>query len=104
MSGFWGAYQKSRVAFNKILHLQERSGIIEKTILIKKEKRFMLSEGMYAPAFTLADKGGNMVSLADFPAKKLFFIFIPKTIRPAVRGRPVRLRPHTANLKRKTPS
>ena len=34
----------------------------------------MLSEGMYAPAFTLADKGGNMVSLADFSGKKVLII------------------------------
>ena len=42
----------------------------------------MLSEGMYAPAFTLADKGGNMVSLADFSGKKVVFYFYSKDNTP----------------------
>ena len=42
----------------------------------------MLSEGMYAPAFTLADKGGNMVSLADFSGKKVVLYFYSKDNTP----------------------
>ena len=42
----------------------------------------MLSEGMYAPAFTLADKGGNMVFLADFSGKKVVLYFYSKDNTP----------------------
>ena len=56
----------------------------------------MLQEGMQAPAFTLADKDGKMVSLSDFLGKKVVLYFYP-------RGRRVLLHLRTANLKRKTP-
>ena len=42
----------------------------------------MLQEGMQAPAFTLADKGGNMVSLSDFSGKKVVLYFYPKDNTP----------------------
>ena len=34
----------------------------------------MLQEGMQAPAFTLADKDGKMVSLSDFLGKKFALV------------------------------
>lgn len=37
---------------------------------------------MQAPAFTLADKGGNMVSLSDFSGKKVVLYFYPKDNTP----------------------
>lgn len=42
----------------------------------------MLQEGMQAPAFILADKGGNMVSLSDFSGKKVVLYFYPKDNTP----------------------
>ena len=38
----------------------------------------MLEVGMKAPAFTLPDKDGNQVSLADFLGKKLVVYFYPR--------------------------
>ena len=37
---------------------------------------------MQAPAFILADKGGNMVSLSDFSGKKVVLYFYPKDNTP----------------------
>ena len=42
----------------------------------------MLQEGMQAPAFTLADKDGKMVSLSDFLGKKMVLYFYPKDNTP----------------------
>ena len=42
----------------------------------------MLQVGMQAPAFTLADKDGKMVSLADFLGKKVVLYFYPKDNTP----------------------
>ena len=42
----------------------------------------MLQEGMQAPAFTLADKDGKMVSLSDFLGKKVVLYFYPKDNTP----------------------
>ena len=42
----------------------------------------MLKEGMQAPAFTLADKDGNMISLSDFLGKKVVLYFYPKDNTP----------------------
>ncbi|MCD8306963.1 MAG: thioredoxin-dependent thiol peroxidase [Clostridia bacterium] len=41
-----------------------------------------LSVGDTAPAFTLPDKDGNMVSLADFRGKKVILYFYPKDNTP----------------------
>lgn len=38
----------------------------------------MVKEGMKAPEFTLPDKDGNQVSLADFLGKKLVVYFYPR--------------------------
>ena len=38
----------------------------------------MLEVGMKAPEFTLPDKDGNMVSLADFAGKKVVLYFYPR--------------------------
>ena len=38
----------------------------------------MVKEGMKAPEFTLPDKDGNLVSLADFLGKKLVVYFYPR--------------------------
>lgn len=42
----------------------------------------MLQEGMQAPAFTLANKDGKMVSLSDFLGKKVVLYFYPKDNTP----------------------
>ena len=42
----------------------------------------MLQEGMQAPAFTLADKDGKMVSLSDFLGKMVVLFFYPKDNTP----------------------
>ena len=42
----------------------------------------MIQEGMQAPAFTLADKDGNAVSLSDFLGKKVVLYFYPKDNTP----------------------
>ncbi|MGN1096725.1 MAG: thioredoxin-dependent thiol peroxidase [Christensenellales bacterium] len=42
----------------------------------------MLEVGMKAPQFTLPDKNGNMVSLADFVGKKVVLYFYPKDNTP----------------------
>ena len=42
----------------------------------------MLQEGMQAPAFTLANKDGKMVSLSDFLGKKVILYFYPKDNTP----------------------
>ena len=42
----------------------------------------MLQEGMQAPAFTLADKDGKIVSLSDFHGKKVILYFYPKDNTP----------------------
>ncbi|MCD8295082.1 MAG: thioredoxin-dependent thiol peroxidase [Clostridia bacterium] len=41
-----------------------------------------LSVGDTAPGFTLPDKDGNMVSLADFKGKKVILYFYPKDNTP----------------------
>lgn len=38
----------------------------------------MIEKGMKAPAFTLSDKDGNMVSLSDFLGKKVVLYFYSK--------------------------
>ena len=38
----------------------------------------MIKEGMKAPEFTLPDKDGNQVSLADFLGKKVVVYFYPR--------------------------
>ena len=42
----------------------------------------MLQVGMQAPAFTLANKDGKMVSLSDFLGKKVVLYFYPKDNTP----------------------
>lgn len=42
----------------------------------------MLETGMKAPAFTLKDKNGNVVSLSDFLGKKVVVYFYPKDNTP----------------------
>ena len=42
----------------------------------------MLEKGIKAPAFTLGDKNGNMVSLSDFAGKKVVLYFYPKDNTP----------------------
>ena len=42
----------------------------------------MLPEGMLAPAFTLTDKDGKVVSLSDFLGKKVVLYFYPKDNTP----------------------
>ena len=42
----------------------------------------MLQEGMQAPAFTLANKDGKVVSLSDFLGKKVVLYFYPKDNTP----------------------
>lgn len=42
----------------------------------------MLNIGSKAPAFTLADKNGNFVSLSDFLGKKVVLYFYPKDNTP----------------------
>ena len=42
----------------------------------------MLEKGMKAPSFTLSDKDGNMISLADFAGRKVVVYFYPKDNTP----------------------
>lgn len=42
----------------------------------------MLTEGTKAPLFTLPDKDGNMVSLADMAGRKVVLYFYPKDNTP----------------------
>ena len=42
----------------------------------------MLEVGMKAPAFTLPDKDGNLVSLADFAGKTVVLYFYPRDNTP----------------------
>ena len=42
----------------------------------------MLQIGTKAPAFTLPDKDGNMVSLSDFAGKKVVLYFYPRDTTP----------------------
>ena len=42
----------------------------------------MLEVGTKAPEFTLSDKDGNMVSLADFAGKKVVLYFYPRDNTP----------------------
>ena len=42
----------------------------------------MIEIGKKAPAFTLPDKDGNMVSLSDFAGKKVVLYFYPKDSTP----------------------
>ena len=42
----------------------------------------MLTEGIKAPDFTLNDKDGNAVSLADFKGRKVVLYFYPKDNTP----------------------
>lgn len=42
----------------------------------------MLEAGMKAPAFTLADKDGNLVCLQDFLGKKVVLYFYPRDNTP----------------------
>lgn len=42
----------------------------------------MLEIGTQAPAFTLPDKEGNLVSLSDFAGKKVVLYFYPKDSTP----------------------
>lgn len=42
----------------------------------------MLEKGMKAPAFTLPDKDGNLVSLGDFAGKRVVLYFYPRDNTP----------------------
>ncbi len=42
----------------------------------------MLELGSKAPAFSLADQDGKIVSLEDFPGKKIILYFYPKDNTP----------------------
>ncbi len=42
----------------------------------------MLEVGMKAPAFTLPDKDGNLVSLSDFAGKRVVLYFYPRDSTP----------------------
>ena len=42
----------------------------------------MLEKGMKAPSFTLSDKDGNMINLADFAGRKIILYFYPKDNTP----------------------
>lgn len=42
----------------------------------------MLEVGMKAPAFTLPDKDGNLVSLSDFAGKRVVLYFYPRDNTP----------------------
>ena len=42
----------------------------------------MLAQGMKAPDFTLSDKDGNSVSLADFRGRRVVVYFYPKDSTP----------------------
>ena len=42
----------------------------------------MLEAGTKAPEFTLPDKDGNMISLADFRGKKVVLYFYPTDSTP----------------------
>ena len=48
----------------------------------KTEKYNMLEKGMKAPAFTLPDKDGKPVSLADFAGRTVVLYFYPKDNTP----------------------
>ena len=41
-----------------------------------------LTAGVPAPAFSLPDQDGNIVSLGDFKGKKVLFYFYPKAMTP----------------------
>ncbi|NAW59621.1 MULTISPECIES: thioredoxin-dependent thiol peroxidase [unclassified Vibrio] len=41
-----------------------------------------LTAGTPAPAFSLPDQDGNLVSLSDFKGKKVLFYFYPKAMTP----------------------
>lgn len=58
----------------------------------------MLEEKTKAPAFTLADKDGQEVSLSDFRGKKVVLYFYPRDNTPAAPDRLAPLpRPMTAS-------
>ena len=44
----------------------------------------MLEIGTVAPAFTLPDKEGKLVSLKDFAGKKVVLYFYPKDSTPEI--------------------
>ena len=49
---------------------------------LSKEKREILETGTKAPAFSLNDKDGKVVSLSDFMGKKVVLYFYPKDNTP----------------------
>lgn len=59
----------------------------------------MLQEGMQAPAFTLANKDGKIVSLSDFLGKKVVLYFYPKDNTPGCTAEACSLRDGYAQLK-----
>lgn len=71
-------------------------------IVFNYKEQYMLSEGVKAPDFTLADKDGREVSLHDFAGKKVVVYFYPKDNTPAAPGRPARFGMLTPNLAKKT--
>ena len=60
----------------------------------------MLEEGMQAPAFTLADKDGNMVSLSDFLGKKVVLYFYPKDSTSGCTAQACNLRDNYSELRK----
>ena len=61
----------------------------------------MLEAGTKAPAFTLPDKDGNLVSLSDFAEKKVVLYFYPRDNTPGC-TRQALLPEHTKSSRRST--
>jgi peroxiredoxin Q/BCP len=60
-----------------------------------------LKKGMKAPAFSVQDQDGNMVSLKDFAGKKVALYFYPKDNTPGCTEQACNLRDNFAKLKKK---
>jgi len=60
-----------------------------------------LKKGSKAPAFTVSDQDGNMVSLSDFKGKKVALFFYPKDNTPTCTQEACNLRDNISLLKKK---
>ena len=60
-----------------------------------------LKRGSKAPAFSVADQDGNLVSLKDFKGKKVVLYFYPKDNTPTCTEQACNLRDHIGLLRKK---
>src|ERR1044072_1595365 len=86
-----------RTIINKLYSLLSLSRIFK----MKNKRAQKLKKGAKAPAFTIADQDGNIISLSDYAGKKVALYFYPQDNTPTCTEQACNLRDNIAKLKKK---